>query len=134
MICQYSVAYSQAPATGTMPIPPTRNKAGILAPDSRPYLYYVGSPGSTVSDNVAVVNYSPTPVTLSVFATDALNDDQGGFTLLKSKEKPKDVGAWTTIGLKRLTVTVPARSKNAAGQETYGFVIVPFSVKVPALT
>jgi hypothetical protein len=69
---------------------------------------------------------------LTIYATDALNDDKGGFALLSGATKPTDVGAWTSIGVSRIKVTVPPRTRDARGQEAAGFVIVPFTVKVPA--
>lgn len=115
---------------GVQPATPT--KAGVMAPDSRPFLYYAAAPGSTITDHVAILNYSTKPLTLSVYSTDAVNDDKGGFALLPTSERPTDAGAWTSVGTKPVTVTIPARTRAANGQESYGFRIVPLTVKVPA--
>lgn len=115
---------------GVQPATPT--KSGVMAPDSRPFLYYAAAPGSTITDHVAILNYSTKPLTLSVYSTDAVNDDKGGFALLPTSERPTDAGAWTSIGAKPVKVTIPARTKAANGQESYGFRIVPLTVKVPA--
>jgi len=112
--------------------PATPDSQGVMRPDIRPFLYYVAGAGATITDHVAILNYSNRPLRLAVYSTDALNDDKGGFALLPGSTKPSDAGSWASIGTSRQTVTVPARTKSSTGQESYGFVIVPFTVKVPA--
>ena len=112
--------------------PATAGQDGVIRPDIRPFLYYVAGPGATIVDHVAILNYSTRPLTLAVYSTDALNDDKGGFALLAGATKPTDAGSWASIGTTRMTVTVPARTTSATGQQAYGFVIVPFTIKVPA--
>lgn len=91
--------------------------------DRRPYLSYVVTPGASISDHVAVVNYGLRPLDLSVYATDALNDDHGGFALLPADQAPSDAGRWVAIGTSggHGRVVVPARSQ----------AIVPVRVTVP---
>jgi hypothetical protein len=100
-------------------------------PDSRPNLSYGVTPGSTVRDHVAILNFSSSRLTLSVYATDAINTNGGGFGLLPGGKRPKDAGAWTTVAGRpaggSVTVHVPARRTSGAG-----FVLLPVVVHVPA--
>ena len=92
-------------------------------PDARPYFNFAVTPGAVLRDQVAVRNYSTTPLTLRVYATDALNLQDGGFGLLPRAQAPVDAGAWIAIGTRggRGFVTVPARKS----------VVVPIRLKVP---
>jgi hypothetical protein len=121
-----AAAHSSAPRV-TFGVQP----ATASHPDSRPNLSYGVTPGSTVRDHVAIVNFSSVPLTLSVYATDAINTTGGGFGLLRGGQRPKDAGAWTSIGGREpggsLTVHVPARHRSGAG-----FVLLPVIVHVPA--
>lgn len=91
--------------------------------DRRPYLSYDVTPGSSLADHVAVVNYSVRPLVLKVYATDAFNDDRGGFALLQASVRPTDAGTWIALGTPggRGAVTVPAQSR----------AIVPLHLIVP---
>lgn len=89
-------------------------------PDARPNFSYGVTPGAAVRDYIAVWNYGNEPLTLNVYAADAINTAQGGFDLLAGGVTSKDAGAWVKVGKSR--VTIPRRSK----------VIVPFTLTVPA--
>jgi membrane protein implicated in regulation of membrane protease activity len=93
------------------------------APDKRPNYRYAVTPGGTLRDQVAVRNLSTSAVTLRVYATDALNINNGGFGLLPRAQRPKDVGTWVTINGRSAdgTVTVKPRSVK----------ILNLSMKVP---
>jgi hypothetical protein len=98
--------------------------ATVKAPDARPNFTYSVTPGVTLTDHVAVINYSGQPLTLGVYGTDAVNTSTGGFGLLAGKDPPKDAGRWARVlipGNKR-AVTVAGRSR----------VILPVRVTVPA--
>ncbi len=112
--------------------PASPDKAGVIVPDQRPYLYYVGAPGSTISDHVALVNYGLKPIVATVYSADARNDQQGGFTLLTGQEKSTDAGAWTSLSTDRLTLTIAGRTTNSKLQQTYGYAVVPVAIKIPA--
>jgi len=112
--------------------PASPNKDGVIVPDKRPYLYYAGAPGSTISDHVAIVNYGLTPITATVYAADARNDKEGGFTLLTGQEESTDAGAWTSLSATRAKVTIAGRTVNSRLQQAYGFVVVPVTIKIPA--
>ena len=92
-------------------------------PDARPNYRYSVTPGGTLRDQVAVRNLSTTAVTFRLYATDALNIDNGGFGLLPRAQRPRDVGRWVTVGGRASdgTVTVKARSVN----------VFPLLLKVP---
>lgn len=93
------------------------------APDARPSYRYSVTPGGTMRDQVAVRNLSATPVSFQVYATDAVNVDNGGFGLLPRTQRPSDVGRWVTVGPRGFkgSVTVKAKSN----------VILPLSLQVP---
>jgi hypothetical protein len=112
--------------------PASPDKAGVIVPDQRPYLYYAGAPGSTIADHVAVVNYGLKPITATVYSADARNDESGGFALLTGQETSKDAGSWTSVSSKRLTLTIAGRTKAANSQQAYGYAVVPVTIKIPA--
>jgi hypothetical protein len=99
--------------------------------DTRPYLSYSATPGASTDDHVAIVNHSLIPLTLAVYATDALNTDTGGFTLLPGAATPKDAGSWLQVTLPDggKTVTVPAQASNDSPP---GVVILPIHINIPA--
>jgi hypothetical protein len=94
--------------------------------DTRPHFDYGVTPGASLSDHVAVLNYSAKPLSLQVYATDAINTSNGGFGLLTAGTKPVGAGAWVTVPKRFATVRVPAQTAKAPGE-----VIVPFTLKVP---
>ena len=112
--------------------PASPNKDGVVVPDQRPYLYYAGAPGSTITDHVAIVNYGLKPIAATVYSVDARNDASGGFALLTGQEKSTDAGTWTSVSSKRLTLTIAGRTTAKNLQQSYGFVVVPVTIKIPA--
>ena len=88
--------------------------------DRRPSYRYSVTPGGTLRDQVGVRNLSLSAITVAVYATDAINVNNGGFGLLPRAQRPHDVGAWVTVGGSG-SVTVKPRS----------FVVLPLSLKVP---
>ncbi|MER5760473.1 DUF916 domain-containing protein [Streptomyces sp. NPDC002082] len=93
--------------------------AGPKGPDARPHFSYGVTGGATTRDQIAIWNYGEEPLTLAVYASDAVNTLDGGFDLLPAGRAPKDAGSW--IKLEKDTVTVPPK----------GNVVVPFTVTVP---
>ena len=93
-------------------------------PDARPTYRYSVTPGGRLTDQVAIRNLSDIPATFSVYATDAVNVENGGFGLLTRAQHPVDVGAWLSVGDRGFTgsVTVKPRSN----------VILPVRLAVPA--
>jgi hypothetical protein len=118
-----------ASAAGSKPKPPPATTARVTfgiqpatkgALDRRPSYRYSVTPGGTLRDEVGVRNLSLVPITVAVYATDAINVNNGGFGLLPRAQRPRDVGAWATVGGSG-SVTVKPRS----------FVVLPLSLKVP---
>jgi hypothetical protein len=100
------------------------NRAGL---DGRAAFVYSGKPGTVVRDRVALLNYSFRPVKVRMYAADAFTNDTGAFDVLPAGSKSTDVGAWTN--LKPRIVTIPARSRAAAAPPAQK--IVPFTIRVP---
>ncbi len=116
---------TQAPKAVTFGVQP----ATAMAPDGRPFFTFGATPGARLTDHVAILNYSLVPLRLTVYATDALNTAEGGYTLLEAKKKPIDAGAWLAGAMGRRVVVVPAR-RNANSPP--GQVILPVTMVVPA--
>ncbi|MFD3994376.1 WxL protein peptidoglycan domain-containing protein [Streptomyces sp. NPDC058583] len=93
--------------------------AGPKKPDQRPHFSYGVTGGAAMRDQIALWNYGSEPLTLAVYASDAVNTVDGGFDLLPAGRKPTDTGSW--IKLAKNKVTVPPK----------GNVIVPFTFTVP---
>ncbi|RIQ25894.1 WxL protein peptidoglycan domain-containing protein [Jiangella rhizosphaerae] len=94
--------------------------SGPDGPGDRAAFEYTLDPGAAISDVVAVSNYTEQPLTLDLYASDAVRNTQGGFDLLPAADEPVDVGSWVDLG--EPVVTIPARSR----------VDVPFTITVPA--
>ncbi len=70
------------------------------------------TPGGVLSDHVAIVNLSLTPLTLRVYSRDAENDSNGKLQLQPYSGKPADAATWITVDLPggSATFTIPARA------------------------
>lgn len=124
-----------APAPGGTPLGDTSQNAvfGLqpaseAAVDARPFFSFGATPGAKVSDHVALVNIGPTPLTLSVYATDAVSGVDGIIGFPAQDAAPAAAGAWVSVAAPADGVVVPGRSE--AGEP--GVVILPFSMSVPA--
>ncbi|WP_107074039.1 DUF916 domain-containing protein [Micromonospora sp. MH33] len=104
-----------APAAATWGVSPSSPKG----PNGRAVFTYKLDPGAGLTDYVAVTNHSARPITLRVYASDAVTTQQGGFDLLPAAQQPVDVGSW--VSLTAQTLTIPSSSR----------VDVPFTVTVP---
>lgn len=93
--------------------------ATAKGPDNRDGFTYEATPGAQKVDYVAITNYTGAPVSLHIYATDAYNSQDGGFTVLPSTVKPRDIGLWIT--LPKQFLTIPAKTTE----------VMPFSFKVP---
>jgi hypothetical protein len=94
--------------------------ATTKGPDSRAGFSYEATAGAAKVDYVAITNYTASPLNLHVYATDAYNSADGGFTVLPSTTKPRDIGLWITLA--KQFVAIPAKTT----------VVMPFDLKVPA--
>jgi hypothetical protein len=73
-------------------------------PGSRSHLTYSLAPGTSIDDSVTLWNYSNVPLSFDLYATDAYNTKNGSVTLLDARDKPRDAGAWTKLGLSHITL------------------------------
>ncbi len=73
-------------------------------PGNRPNLTYDVAPGTTIQDAVTLSNLGNVQLDFRVYATDALNGDDGGFELLPGEQAPNDVGSWVQVGQENITV------------------------------
>jgi hypothetical protein len=98
--------------------------------DSRSLFSFGLTPGSVAYDHVAIVNYSPKPLNLDVYSSDALNSPEGGFALRAAAEEPFDLGAWLLVGKesRSRTISIPGRRKDGSP----GRVILPVTITVPS--
>lgn len=101
--------------------------ASAGGPDGRSKFSFGVTPGGVLNDYAALVNYSSQPLSLQVYATDAIETSGGGFGLLTAATKPTGVGSWISIPAGDATVSVPPESSSSPGH-----VVIPLSVHVPA--
>lgn len=86
---------------------------------SRPNFSFDIEGGETISDTVRVRNFGTAPLTLALYASDALTSKSGALDLLPAGTKPKDVGAWIHL------------DTDSVSLEPGAFVDVPFTMDVP---
>lgn len=89
-------------------------------PDGRGVFEYVVEPDDVYEDFLAVRNFGEQPLTVSVYAQDAVQTSENAFEVLTLEDEARRIGAWTRIEAGE--VTVPARES----------VVIPFSIAVPA--
>lgn len=91
--------------------------------DGRSYFIWSATPGSYLTDHVALVDFGTTPLTLRVFATNAVSTAHGGTGFTKQVIKKEGPAAWVTIHLPHhaSSVRLAPRSK----------LIVPITVVIP---
>lgn len=94
--------------------------------DARGYFSFGVTPGATLVDSVALVNYSVKPARLDVKAADAFTAADGGFALQPTADVARDVGRWVTIAGRTTGIDVPGRSATGPGR-----VVLPIKVSVP---
>jgi hypothetical protein len=91
--------------------------------DRRSSFNLLSSRGGVISDEVAVLNLSEVPLTLNLYAADALNGEDGSLGIQPAAAELTGSAAWVT--LKTPTgkgyVVVPPRSR----------IYVPFTVRIP---
>ena len=92
--------------------------------DDRTRLSYQMKPGQRLDDEYVVRNTGSTPQTVTLFATDAFNTDDGEYGLFDTARKPTGVGTWIIFDG---AATVEHFALAPGQQKT-----VPFSVNVPA--
>jgi hypothetical protein len=117
-----SAPTTPSPARVTFGLEP----ASATGADGRPALTYSVTPGAVVFDHVAALNYSAQPLTLQLYAGDAVETSTGGYGVQTAGTASHGVGKWVSIPPQDATVTVPARSALAPGE-----VVVPLTVHIP---
>lgn len=93
-------------------------------PESFSYFSHILEPGSLIQDEALVINQGDLPITLKLYAADALTAQNGGTAFSAQGELAeggsRGVSAWITLSSNEVSV--------APGEE----VAVPFSIRVPA--
>lgn len=96
----------------------------------RQYVFVDGAGGQKVRDSITLSNFTSEPLILDVFPSDAYNiSDGGGFAVTDKGAPLKDVGAWTTVSTKR--VTIPPATTAADGDTVPGTRDVSFTIAIP---
>lgn len=91
--------------------------------DNRPYFAWGSTPGAAFADYAAVVNFGTQPVTLQVFATNAVSLAHGGTGFLPQGRILGGPASWITLHLPGGSSTVHLGPKSQ--------VIVPITVSIP---
>lgn len=125
-----TVSWSVSPATAT----------GFDT--KRAFYDYSAQPGVTLTDHVAVTNYSTRPIAFHVYAADGTTDYKtAAFTLISGAKASKDLGSWVSV--KGGASTCPASDTGTKLTECLGklgttvtiqpktAVILPFKVSIP---
>lgn len=121
-----ALASSQVSASHTMETAPAPSAqtwtvvpAGPEGPDGRASLEYIVEPGDTYTDAVAVRNLGEQPLTVSLYAQDAVQTSDNAFEVLTPEEGGASIAVW--VQLAETDIVVPPRDK----------VIVPFTMTIP---
>jgi hypothetical protein len=128
-----SPAWAASPPTTKSPAPTSKGRVtfGIVpalanGEAARSNFTISATPGGVAFDHVVALNYSTQPLSLQVYATDAIETSSGGFSLLPANIKPTGAGAWIAIPSPFTTVVVPAKTPKAPGQA-----LIPLTIHVP---
>jgi len=91
---------------------------------SRSRYSYQVDPGQQVADEYLVQNTGTTPQSVTVYATDAFNAEDGSFSLLDGGVETVDVGRWVSFdnGANKVEVALEPGAQQ----------IIPFTMSVPA--
>ncbi|RKR88359.1 uncharacterized protein DUF916 [Micromonospora pisi] len=95
--------------------------SGKSGPNGRSSFTYKLDPGAVLTDYAAISNYSAQPITVDVYASDALTTATGAFDLLPAAQKPTDVGSWVAFEPAYRRMVIPSKSR----------MDVPFRIRVP---
>lgn len=97
-----------------------RPAPGAFASDTGEYFDIEARAGSTINQSLVIKSFSPEPVSLRLSPVDAGTGATGGIIYALERAKPRRVGAWLSLGRRRVTL-VPGAS-----------VSIPFTVAVPS--
>lgn len=108
---EYTQSWALAPGGSTDP----------NLPGNRQEMSYDNvAPGTTITDAVILSNLGNVPLNFNVYATDAFNDPDGGFSLLEGATAPTDVGTWVKLAQTQFSV------------EPQTELTVPITITIPA--
>ncbi|MEU8821916.1 hypothetical protein [Actinoplanes sp. NPDC048796] len=112
-----AVPAAAAPASGSVTW--TVQPAAKNGPDGRRWIERTLDPGTTVTEHLAVRNFSDTGAVFTLKAADGYLTGKGRFNMLPSDKKSVDGGTWISV---QKSVTVGPRQTK----------VVPFTITVPA--
>jgi hypothetical protein len=92
--------------------------------DGRPYLSFLASPGSRLTDRIAVLNLGIKKVTLNLYVADAKIGTDGAFGYLARSAPRSDAATWITPETAGRSTTVTLGPQGRA--------VIPVSLTVPA--
>jgi hypothetical protein len=92
--------------------------------DGRPYLSFLASPGSRLTDRIAVLNLGIKKVTLNLYVADAVVGTDGAFGYLARSAPRTDAATWITPETPGRSATVTLGPRGRA--------VIPMSLTVPA--
>lgn len=113
-----------APSEGPVPGAPgvytwsVRPKPTVEEPQRENFSYDVAA-GTTIKDEFEIRNFGVETVTLSVYASDAINSETQAIDLLAAGINPEDVGDWITLERNRVRVE-PGEKE-----------LIPFTMEIP---
>jgi hypothetical protein len=108
---------AQAEGKISFGIRPTKAHEGI--PESFSYFIHTLTPGAHTSDAALVINKGEVPITLKLYAADAVTAVNGGTAFAAEGEEKNGVAHWLSPSVGKLSLQ--------AGEER----VVPFTIKVP---
>ena len=108
---------AQAEEKTSFGIRPTRAREDI--PESFSYFIHTMAPGARTSDAALVMNKGGVPITLKLYAADAVTAINGGTSFTNEDEEKNGVARWLSVPVAELSLQ--------AGEER----VVPFAIKVP---
>lgn len=99
-----NTAFAEEPTGGFSVSPTSRNKV------NSGQFTYEAKPGSTIQDTVTITNHDSKPMTLYVYGTDSVKqDDKVNFKI--ENDPQTEIGKWTTISQKEVKLE-PKSSQN----------------------
>lgn len=104
--------------------------ADDAAPDGRVSLRHTIEPGASISDRVALTNFSTRPVTFAVYASDGVITADGNFDLIPNDQEAVDGGTYISFG-----EVAGATSRDGGGfvleVPAEATVLIPVQIAVP---
>jgi hypothetical protein len=108
---------AQAEEKASFGIRPTKAHEDI--PESFSYFIHTLAPGARTSDAALAMNQGDVPITLKLYAADAVTAINGGTSFVNKGEEKNGVARWLSVSVAELSLQ--------PGEER----VVPFTIKVP---